>query len=231
MSATTDITVVLPACAWPDPSDMSNGPRPTLLRVLDSVVLGAEATGAFAAVRPEILVGVDGYAQKVIATVEEWGTAHPGVALKVHWFERPPWPSWGHRQRNAMLDARMPSSPLIAYQDDDDAFYPGALAMAVARAREHPGRPLMFRMRLHRPGLPPVLWRTKGAISLGHVAAQMLVTPNEPELLGRWEPATAYDADFAFVSQTVGRFEFADRPLVWLDDFITRYDVRDDAVA
>jgi len=225
----TDITVVLPACAWPDASDMSHGPRPTLRHVLDSISRGTQAYGEFPAVSAEVLVGVDGHAPRVVEVVEEWAHAHPDVLVKVHCFDRPAERSWGHRQRNAMLDARLPSSPLIAYQDDDDMFYPGALAMAVARSKQYPGSPLMFRMRLYRKGLPPVLWRTKGDVSLGEVAAQMFVTPNDPELLGRWEPDTLYEADFAFVSQTIGRFEFADRPVVWLEDFITMYSAHEAA--
>ncbi len=209
-----DVTVVLPACAWPDPADLTGAPHPHLERALDSVAASA------AELQVELLVGVDGRALRVIEAVERW-RAPARVDLRVFVVEKAPAPTWGNRQRNLVLDEQLATGRFIAWQDQDDVFVPGALERVVCAADATPGALLLCRMRVHHWNKHPVtLWRER-VIARGAVGGHMIVAPNEPALLGRWAPETEYTADFEFIRETAARFERAGRELVWLDELVS----------
>jgi len=221
MSGPVDVSVIMPVCAWPTPADVSGAPHPQLLRALNSVVAATEPYHSLRGVSCELLVGVDGHVPRVVEAVSAWAAAHPQVRTRVECFERSATVTFGNRQRNRFLD-QGPAGRLIVWQDQDDQFYPYALTRAVARAEASPGHPLIFKMRLyHNPRAPTVLWQTKGRVECGHIGGHMLVAPNEPGLLGRWELETLYEADFAYISQTLERFRAAGREAVWCDEFIS----------
>lgn len=215
--AAPDVTVIMPVCAWPDANDMSGAPHPQLRAALDSV--SAAAPG----VRVELLVGVDGPASRVTDAALAWSrTAPEHVDTRVVAFEKQPACTFGNHQRNRLLGTA--TGRLIAWQDQDDQFFPGALTGVVSLARQHPGKPLIFKMQVcsDRNGSPPrVLWEERGRVERHRIGGHMLVVPNEPALLGRWEPETMYSADFDFISETLKRFASVGHEPVWSDMFIS----------
>ncbi len=207
------MTVVLPACAWPDPTDLRGAPHPYLVRALDSVA--ASAGG----LQVELLVGVDGHATRVLEAARGW-TAPGNVGVRVFAVEKAPVPTWGNRQRNVVLDEQLATGRFIAWQDQDDVFVPGALERVVCAADATPGVLLFCQMRVHHWGPPVVLPRAR-AIARGGVGGHMIVAPNEPALLGRWAPETEYTADFEFIRETAARFEHAGRQRMWLEELLS----------
>lgn len=206
---------------------MDCGPHPLLERSLDSVVAATVGNADRARVRAELLVGVDGPALRVRDHVASWTRAHPDVDTRIECFEKSSQTTYGNRQRNAFLD-QGPRGRLIAWQDQDDCFYPYALARVCELAKKCPGQPMIFKMCVYKDdGSKVLLWRTRGQIDLGYVGGHMLVVPNEPRLLARWTPETSYAADFTFIEETLKRFAAEGRQPVWFADVISR--VRPDA--
>jgi len=211
-----DVTVIMPACAWPEPADMTGEPHPQLLAALDSVVAATKTP-----TRVELLVGIDGIATKVIDAVWEWRNKNTSVETRIFPFEKLPYKTFGNYQRNRLLDLRMATGRCISWQDQDDRYCPGALDAVVALAQKHPASPLIFRMRMLYTYPPRLLWQDRGRIQIEHIGGHMLVTPNEEELLARWEPETHYAADWSFISNTLHRFADAGRQPVWSETFIS----------
>ena len=87
----------------------------------------------------------------------------------------------------------------LVFIDDDDQLARGALATMRRVAQEHPCRIAIFRMR-HLDGR--VLWN-EPVLRERNVSSQMLLVPNVPGKLGRWEnPGYARMADWSFISET-----------------------------
>jgi glycosyl transferase family 2 len=107
----------------------------------------------------------------------------------------------GHGARNSAMD-RAAGTHLV-FLDDDDALADGGLDAARAFAAEHPGRLGIFRMRygLH-PHYPHghVLWESP-ELRYSNVAGSMLVVPNIPGKVGRWNARRGGDWDF--IQETV----------------------------
>lgn len=207
-----DLSVVLPTCPV-DPRDRDGLPHPDLFRALASCVQGLAV---------ELVVGVDGGAPKVVDAVDAWAEhAPPGVRV-VRFVTRPTEAvTWGNAVRNYALEERLATGRYIAWQDHDDAFVPGALAQVVAELDATDSRPGLFRMRVHHWTKRPVVLPIQRTIARGSVGGHMLVTPNEPELLGRWAPETEYTADFEYVRETTDRFAAAGRPVFWSSTVIS----------
>ena len=86
----------------------------------------------------------------------------------------------------------------LLFMDDDDQYARGALATIRRFAAEHPGRIGIFRMRFDH-GL--VLWR-RPALEFGNVSTQLLVVPNVPGKLARWEQRGHVIGDYVFLTET-----------------------------
>ena len=105
---------------------------------------------------------------------------------------------FGNSARQSMIE-RARGTHLV-FMDDDDQFADGALAVMRRAAEENPDRIVIFRMR-YLDGR--VLWR-EPQLRDRNVSSQMLLVPNVPGKLGRWEnPEYPRMADFCFVSETV----------------------------
>lgn len=120
----------------------------------------------------------------------------PGRYLEV------PGPSadWGHTPHNLVMPIA-PGDYLMAL-DDDDRLAPGAVATVRAAVAAHPGRPHLFRMRLHHLG-GRTLWVDR-EVRHGNVGTPMLVAPNDPARLGRYAPR--YGGDFDFIRECVAHY-------------------------
>lgn len=217
------MSVIMPVCAWPDPGDDGGAPHPFLLRSLESAMTSVTPSAL------QLVVLVDGNAMRVHDAVARWlDDTHVEYVLRC--CERRPG-TWGNRQRNHALDHQLATRSLIAWQDQDDAFFPGALTHVLDEARAHPGQPLIFRMQVcaDRFGsLPFVLWRERGRVERNHIGGHMLVAPNVPRLLGRWEPETSYSADFDFIDSTLKKFAADGIHPHWSEHFISN--LRPDAM-
>ena len=88
----------------------------------------------------------------------------------------------------------------LAFFDDDDVYFPGAIEIMRTAA---PDVPTIFRMDHHELG---VLWR-EPKIEFGNVSTQMYVVPNKPELFGEWTPIAPHlpqpGGDCTFIKETV----------------------------
>lgn len=105
---------------------------------------------------------------------------------------------FGNAARRSLIE-RAAGTHLV-FIDDDDQLAHGALATMRRVAAEHPGRVAIFRMR-HLDGR--VLW-SDPVLRERNVSSQMLLVPNAPGKLGRWDnPDYPRMADWSFVSETV----------------------------
>jgi glycosyltransferase involved in cell wall biosynthesis len=86
----------------------------------------------------------------------------------------------------------------LLFMDDDDQYARGALATIRRFAEDHPGRIGIFRMRFDH-GL--VLWR-RPALEYGNVSTQLIVVPNVPGKLARWERRGDVIGDYVFITET-----------------------------
>ncbi len=105
---------------------------------------------------------------------------------------------FGNAARQSLLE-RAAGTHLV-FIDDDDQLARGALASMRRVAEEHPQRVAIFRMR-YLDGR--VLW-SDPILRERNVSSQMLLVPNVPDKLGRWEnPDYTRMADWSFIAETV----------------------------
>lgn len=105
---------------------------------------------------------------------------------------------FGNAARQSLVERA--SGTHLVFIDDDDQLALGALATMRRVARENPRRVAIFRMR-YLDGR--VLWEDP-VLRERNVSSQMLLVPNVPGKLGRWEnPEYPRMADWAFVAETV----------------------------
>lgn len=105
---------------------------------------------------------------------------------------------FGNAARQSLIERA--AGTHLAFIDDDDQFARGALATMRRVAEENPGRVAIFRMR-YLDG--SVLW-SDPVLRERNVSSQMLLVPNVPGKLGRWEnPDYPRMSDWSFISQTV----------------------------
>lgn len=230
------ISVVVPVCAYPNPKDLGGPPHPQLARMLDSVVEAmhvaddapADLVAARDSLMVELLIGTDGDTPLVRQAIEEWRRRQrtPRLVVRVEAIEPAEAVTWGNRQRNALMVEAV--GDLLYFQDQDDRFFPGSLVGIARDAALHPGQPLIYKMQVYQYGNhsaprqdPDVLWRERGRIEQGHIGGHMFVTPNRQDLLGRWEPETKYEADFAFIRGTLDAFAAEGIEPWWGDGFVS----------
>jgi hypothetical protein len=213
------ISVIMPVCAWPNPADPDGDPHPELLKALSSLVTPELPAGAI-----ELLIGTDGPCPKVCNAIHGWMTTHPEISTTIVECAKSSACTWGNRQRNVILDGRLAHGDLIVWQDQDDSFFPGALAGVTKVAAAFPGRPLIFKMQVcadRNGSMPFVLWNEKGRVERDHIGGHMLVVPNDPALLGRWEPEESYSSDFDFIESTLRKFAAEGLDPYWSELYIS----------
>jgi glycosyltransferase involved in cell wall biosynthesis len=105
---------------------------------------------------------------------------------------------FGNAARQSLLEQA--AGTHLVFIDDDDQLAREALATMRRVADENPGRVVIFRMR-YLDGR--VLW-SDPVLRDRNVSSQMLLVPNIPGKLGRWEnPTYPRMADWSFISETV----------------------------
>ncbi|MGZ4384540.1 MAG: glycosyltransferase family 2 protein [Gaiellaceae bacterium] len=120
---------------------------------------------------------------------------------------------WGGRARNSAIE-RARGTHLV-FMDDDDVFTTDALDSMRRFAREKPDRIGIFRMRYEcwrHDRYGQVLWE-KPELAWGNVGSPMLLVPNLPEKVGRWDPSVHW-GDWSFIEETAalqGDAEFVDK--------------------
>lgn len=212
------ISVIMPVCACPDPADFEGQPHPHLRACLDSIMnAGHEDV--------EILIGADGVLPKIKAAIAQWSTGRGRAHASIRYFEYPFSGSWGNRQRNILLQEA--SGDLVCFQDQDDEFFPGALAAVRGVALVNPGRPLIFRNAIFQTGnnltprtIPWVVWMKEGELAKGQIDGHMIVVPNVKHMLGVWKE-DAYEGDWHFVTETLQRYAAEGVLPCWRGEFIS----------
>jgi hypothetical protein len=205
---------------------------------LDSILSGGHAD-------VEVLIGVDGQASEEIGDdaakdVIRWAMCNHfdkmdylnpdyGNALRfshasgvvIYLYRFPFSGKWGNTQRNKLLAAA--HGDLICFMDQDDCFFPRALEGVARITQENADKPVIFKMEHPKKDEPSqIFWVERGLVAEGHIGGHMLVVPNKPELLGRWEPEERYAADFNFIDQTLVNFKQAGHEAVWSEEFIAK---------
>lgn len=93
----------------------------------------------------------------------------------------------------------------LVFMDDDDIFTETALRSIRTVASENPEKILIFRMIYAKDGR--TLWHTP-ELRYGNVGSPMIVTPNIPARLGKWQPSKfskrpgGGGGDYEFVTST-----------------------------
>lgn len=210
------ISVILPVCAWPRPADLDGLPHPRLRASLDSIANAGHDN-------VEILIGSDGVVPTVRNAVDSWLESRSDWHPAIRYFEYPFSGKWGNPQRNALLQEA--SGDIVCFQDQDDEFFPNALADVGRACEANPGRPMMFRMASFHIGDVPlrepwVMWKRQGVLDIGQIGGHMLVVPNVKELFGAWRE-DVYEGDWHFIIETLRRFETRGLAPCWRGEFIS----------
>lgn len=102
---------------------------------------------------------------------------------------------WGHAARDEAMKRAAGSH--LWFMDDDDAAAEGALAAIREAVAQKPDAVHIFRMRG-----PRRVYNSEPEVRVGHVGTPMIVVPNEPGKLGRWD-GHGYEGDGHFAVETV----------------------------
>lgn len=141
----------------------------------------------------------------VVGAVEEMVHSDHGVMWR--YIPCAPGGDWGHAERNYVTP--MCSGRYIAHIDDDDAYAPGTRALMDDAIRKTPDRPVLFRMK-YPNGI--TLW-DQPELRCGNVGTPMILIPNVPEKLGRFESFVGGDCAY-LESMKWSRDEIVWRPEV-----------------
>jgi hypothetical protein len=152
---------------------------------------------------------------KTLASIECW----PGDEILVvgswnmvgdtrpRYIVHAPGRDWGHTERN--FATPMAHGHYLAHIDDDDVYMPGHRALMADAIIKTPNRPVLFKMR-YPNGI--TLWQ-EPELRCGNVGTPMILIPNVPEKLGRFESFVG--GDCAYLEQAKWpREEFVWRPEV-----------------
>lgn len=160
--------------------------RPTLARTLTSLRLQGW-TG-----RDQVLLVSDGPSDRAKELFDQFG--YPGASLST---PKTVPSDWGATPRNAAMQHA--TGDYIAFLDDDDEWLPNSLTTIRSAAKEHPGRPLLFRMRWDGGTASPweqgILWN-EPRLRLNECGTPMIVIPRT--LLGPQFGPT-YSGDYEFI--------------------------------
>jgi hypothetical protein len=115
---------------------------------------------------------------------------------------------WGHSERNFAMP--LVRTSYMAHIDDDDWYVPGVRTLFSRAMQEAPMRPAVFRMQ-YPSGMQ--LWRDR-EVRCGNVGTPMVLVPNVPERLGRWEPYVG--GDFRFLESS--KWPFSE--YVWYEEVV-----------
>ena len=135
---------------------------------------------------------------QTLASIECWpgdevlvvGNVREVTKGAVRYIPCPPGGDWGHSERN--FATPLARCKYIAHIDDDDTYAAGTRALMADAMRQAPGRPTLFRMR-YPNGI--TLW-DQPEIRCGNVGTPMMLIPNMPTKLGRWESFVGGDCAF-----------------------------------
>jgi len=181
--------------------------KPTLSRTLRSIL-----DAGFDGGRDELIVVSDGPSEGARRIMDFYATWFP----KAKFIQGPKTGVYGNTQRNVGIGVA--SGTHLAFMDDDDAYAPGALAAVREAVSKAPDRPHIFKMLVCDPRRTYGLcWRSKDVV-LGNIGSPMMVTPNVPSRLGKFEEQ--YAGDFNFVRSTLDKYPEKDGAVVWVDHFI-----------
>jgi hypothetical protein len=210
------ISVVMPVCAYPDPGNFEGGAHPHLRASLDSIVNGGHRD-------IEILIGGDGTLPKVSALIEAWGKSRNLDAAKLRYVEYSFSGRWGNPQRNKLL--QMASGDVVCFQDQDDVFFPNALADVARVFEQNPLQPAIFRMAGYSAydkclREPWIIWQKEGILGKGQIGGHMLVIPNNKPLLGKWNEEV-YEGDWHFINETLQNYAAKGIAPNWRGEFIS----------
>jgi glycosyltransferase involved in cell wall biosynthesis len=142
----------------------------------------------------EVIVIGDGYQPGAERIVRRAGRRWPGI----RYYETEPTYSWGNSQR--MLGMERAEGRYLLFLDDDDLTARGAFASMRAAVHEHPGSPLIFRMRRDKG----IIW-TDRELRIANVSTQLFLVPNTPAKLGSWLTRDRRESDLDFIQECVER--------------------------
>jgi len=123
---------------------------------------------------------------------------------------------WAATPRTAGM--RQARGDYLLFMDDDDIYTPHAFEAIRSTIRQHPNRPLMFKMKRGAP-FHDVLPTRTDKVHLGQVSTQMFVVPNNPAKLGYW--TNRYEGDFDFIRSTLAYY--AESDVVWAPEVIAEW--------
>jgi hypothetical protein len=108
---------------------------------------------------------------------------------------------WGHRARNRMM-LKVPPGYGMLFQDDDDAYLPGALEVIRAAFHEQPDCIHMFRVGFGHGRVEPeeFIWQDP-VLREGNVSTQCFLVPQVECLMAEW--GDRYAGDFDFIEAAV----------------------------
>jgi glycosyltransferase involved in cell wall biosynthesis len=121
----------------------------------------------------------------------------------------PPTGMWGNNRRNEGM--KLATCEYLAFIDDDDWYVDGAREIMEKAIRENPGKPLLFRIR-YPSG--EVIWKDKLVLP-GNVSTQMIVVPNNREMLHHWEGKRNM-ADYIFID----KWKWLKEDIIWRDEIL-----------
>lgn len=189
----TSISIIIPTLG-----------RSTLKRTLDSIVSQLSKSD-------EVIVVSDGPSEAAKKICQ----AFPD---KIRYFEEGPTRKWGHAQRN--LGMKNAGGTHLAFMDDDDVYFPNALASMRKGALENPDRPIIFKSWI----CEVLFWKQK-KIDVSNVSTQMFFIPNVPERLALWRPDTSRESgrggDSVFMRDTVALWP--PDSLVWREEILASH--------
>lgn len=139
----------------------------------------------------------------------------------VKYYEMEPIRSWGYPQREYAIKAAKGTH--IWGVDDDDRVAPWALETIRRKIKEHPARPLIFRV-VYSGGV--AIWQNGDpTLRENNVANQCFVTPNVAGLLGGW--GKRYAGDFDFIVSTAARYPDGEKSIVWCPEVVLMQGIAD----
>lgn len=120
---------------------------------------------------------------------------------------------WGDTER--MVGMPLATGEYVAFMDDDDVYVDGAREAIEVAAAQHPGQPLLFKLKFDGSG---VILPGYNRVDIGNVGTPCLVAPNDAKRLGRWGCRKNRDrgGDYDYVSS----MKWAHEDIAWMPNII-----------